>query len=189
MSGLERARRSWDRLVDTLARHDVYLILVTVVIIYAIYIGLGAILGFNVNGQVNALRRLTFLIAAYAMAGLALNLPWGSTGLFNVGVVGFMAVAIYVMGIATAPVDPASTVVTPGLGLPVVVGIALGILAAAIAGLVVALPALRLRSDYLAITTLGFAEIVRISLTSNTLKSFTLFGKEMGTAGNQEPRR
>lgn len=185
MSGLERARRSWGRLVDTLARHDGYLILATILVIYAIYIGLGAILGFNVNGQVNALRRLTFLIAAYAMAGLALNLHWGYTGLFNVGVVGFMAVAIYVMGIATAPVDPASTVVTPGLGLPVVVGIALGIVAAAIAGLVVALPALRLRSDYLAITTLGFAEIVRISLTSNTLKSFTLFGREMGTAGNQ----
>ncbi|MDZ7701496.1 MAG: branched-chain amino acid ABC transporter permease [Halobacteriales archaeon] len=185
MSGSDRARRSWNRLVERLVRRDVYLIVVTMLVIYAIYIGLGAVLGFNVNGQVNALRRLTFLIAAYAMAGLALNLHWGYTGLFNVGVVGFMAVAIYVMGIATAPVDPASTIVTPGLGLPVVVGIALGVLAAAIAGLVVAFPALRLRSDYLAITTLGFAEIVRISLTSNTLKSFTLFGVEMGTAGNQ----
>ncbi len=185
MSALEGGRRAWNRLSDLVRGRDLFLILATLGVIYAIYIGLGAVLGFNVNGQVNALRRLTFLIAAYAMAGLALNLHWGYTGLFNVGVAGFMAVAIYVMGIATAPVDPSSSVVTPGLGLPVIVGIGLGVLAAAVAGLIVAGPALRLRSDYLAITTLGFAEIIRISLTSNTLQDFTLFGIAMGTGGNQ----
>ncbi|MFB6360336.1 MAG: branched-chain amino acid ABC transporter permease [Halobacteriales archaeon] len=185
MSALTRGREGWERIVKLVTGRDVFLILATLAIVYAVYLGLGALLGFSINGQVNALRRLTFLIAAYAMAGLALNLHWGYTGLFNVGVVGFMAVAIYVMGIATAPVNPGSTVVTPGLGLPLVVGIGLGVLAAAIAGLIVAGPALRLRSDYLAITTLGFAEIIRISLTSTTLQDFTLFGVRMGTGGNQ----
>jgi branched-chain amino acid transport system permease protein len=72
----------------------------------------------------------------------------------------------------------------PGLGLPTPVGIALGILAAAVAGLVISLPALRLRADYLAIVTLGFSEIVRLSLTSSSLQEFSLFGATVGTGGN-----
>jgi len=119
------------------------------------------------------------------MAGLALNLHWGYTGLFNVGVAGFMAVGVYVMGIATAPVDPVSPTATPGLGLPMVVGVPLGMVAAGFAGLVAALPALRLRSDYLAIVTIAMAEIIRLTLTSQTFQEFTLFGVTMGTGGNQ----
>lgn len=174
-----------DRFRERLGESDLLLVTVTVVVIYLGYLLLGSALGFSTNGQVNALVRLTFLIAAYAMAGLALNLHWGYTGLFNVGVAGFMAVGVYVMGIATAPVNPTNPTVVPGLGLPATVGILLGVAAAGVAGLIAALPALRLRSDYLAIVTIGLAEIIRLSLTSRTLQEFTLFGKTMGTGGNQ----
>lgn len=174
-----------DRLKKRLGESDALLITVTMIVIYAGYLLLGNALGFSANGQVNALVRLTFLIAAYSMAGLALNLHWGYTGLFNVGVAGFMAVGVYVMGMATSPVSPSIPTVVPGLGLPATVGIILGVVAAGIAGLIAALPALRLRSDYLAIVTIGLAEIIRLSLTSQTLQEFTLFGQTMGTGANQ----
>ena len=163
---------------------DATLIVGTMLAIYALYLLFGLGLGFNLNGQVNALQRITFLTAVFAMAGLALNLHWGYTGLFNVGIAGFMAIGVYVMGITTAPVNPESASALPGLGLPTPVGIALGILAAAVAGLVVSLPALRLKADYLAIVTLGFSEIIRLSFSSSTLQEFTIAGYTMGTGGN-----
>jgi len=163
---------------------DSTIVVGTMLALYALYVLFGLVLGFNFNGQVNALQRITFLTAVFAMAGLALNLQWGYTGLFNVGVAGFMAVAVYVMGITTAPVNPDAVSATPGFGLPVPVGIGLGILAAAAAGLVVSLPALRLRADYLAIVTLGVSEIVRLSVSSSTLREFTLGGYTLGTGGN-----
>jgi branched-chain amino acid transport system permease protein len=170
--------------IDESEYGDVMLIVGTMLAIFVLYLLFGLGLGFNFNGQVNALQRITFLTAVFAMAGLALNLHWGYTGLFNVGIAGFMAIGVYVMGIATAPVNPESVTALPGLGLPVPVGIALGIVAAAIAGLIVSLPALRLKADYLAIVTLGFSEIIRLSFSSSTLEEFTIAGYTMGTGGN-----
>lgn len=152
--------------------------------IYLLYLIFGFSLGYDLNGQVNALQRITFLTAVFGMAGLALNLHWGYTGLFNVGIAGFVAVGVYVMGIATAPTDPATASAIPGLGLPMPVGIILGVLAAALAGLIVSLPALRLQADYLAIVTLGFSEIVRLSVSSSTLQQFSIGGTTMGTGGS-----
>jgi branched-chain amino acid transport system permease protein len=170
--------------IDESEYGDASMIIGTMLGIYVLYLLLGMGLGFNFNGQINALQRITFLTAVFAMAGLALNLHWGYTGLFNVGIAGFMAIGVYVMGIATAPVNPDSVTALPGLGLPVPVGIALGILAAAVAGLIISLPALRLKADYLAIVTLGFSEIIRLSFSSSTLQEFTIAGYTMGTGGN-----
>lgn len=163
---------------------DVTMIAGAMIGIYALYLLFGLGLGFNFNGQVNALQRITFLTAVFGIAGLALNLQWGYTGLFNVGIAGFMAIGVYVMGIATAPATPDTASGIPGLGLPVPVGIALGILAAAVAGLIISLPALRLKADYLAIVTLGFSEIIRLSFSSSTLSEFSIAGYTMGTGGN-----
>ncbi|CEO87501.1 ABC transporter permease subunit [Syntrophaceticus schinkii] len=55
-------------------------------------------------------------------------------------------------------------VITTNLGLPFPLAIVVGMLAAAVAGVIVGLPTLRLRGDYLAIATLGFGEIVRVVL-------------------------
>jgi branched-chain amino acid transport system permease protein len=175
MSGLGRLgrARTW------LAASDARLLLAVAVFLYGLFTLVSALLGFDFNGLVNTLRRITFLSAVYAMLVLALNLQWGYAGLFNLGVAGFMAIGVYTMGILSTA--PSST--PPGLGLPLVVGIAGGVLAAALLGALAALPALRLRGDYLAIVTLAFAEIVRRTIRLDQLREFTIGGVAMGTGG------
>jgi ABC-type branched-subunit amino acid transport system permease subunit len=144
---------------------------------------LAVLLGLPFNGFAGALQSMLFFTAVYAMAVLALNLHWGYAGIFNIGVAGFMAVAYYVTAIASSPVDPGTTGV-PGLGLPLSVGILLGILAAAVVGFIAALPALRLKADYFAIVTVALSEIIRITLRSRSLQTFELpFLGTIGTGG------
>jgi branched-chain amino acid transport system permease protein len=87
----------------------------------------------------------------YALLALSLNLVWGGVGMVNLGLAGFFAVGAY-----------ASALATKLGGVPVPLGLALGFGAGALAGLVVTFSTLRLRDDYLAIVTLGFAEVVRL---------------------------
>jgi branched-chain amino acid transport system permease protein len=149
--------------------------------VYAVFVVIGTVLGYNLNGQVNALARLTFLTAVYALVVLALNLHWGYTGLFNIGVAGFMAVGTYTMMMVSATPDAR----VPGLGLPLWAGMIAGMAAASLVGLIAALPALRLRADYLAIVTIAFSEIIRFTYLSSTFQSFTVpgVGVELGTGG------
>lgn len=151
--------------------------------LYIAYAVLALALGYDINGLVNTLRRITFLTAVYALTVLALNLQWGYTGLFNIGVIGYMGVGVYTMAILTAPVNPASASAVPGFGLPLPLGMALGMVAAAVVGFLTALPALRLRADYLAIVTIGISEIIRFSLNSTTFQEFTILGMKTGTGG------
>ena len=159
---------------------DVLLLGATLLGVYAFIGGLGLIAGLQTDGILAQLRFVTFLAAAFAVITLALNLHWGYTGLFNIGVAGFMAIGAYTMAIATADPD---AIGAPGLGLPVPVGIVLGVLAAGLVGLIVVLPALRIRADYFAIVTLAFAEVVRLLVTSGALANFEIAGREMGTGG------
>ncbi len=125
---------------------------------------------------------VTVLIGAYAVLTLALNLQWGYTGLFNIGVAGFMAVGAYTMAILTAPVDPGAGGV-PGFGLPLVVGVVGGMVVAAVVGGLAALPALRLKADYLAIVTVALSEIIRLFVNWSGVAEITLFGATFGTGG------
>ncbi len=96
-------------------------------------------------------------IAIYAMLGLGLNLQWGFTGLINFGVAGFVAVGAY------------ATVVLSMTGLPLFVSMVMGGLVAAIFGLGLGVATLRLREDYLAIVTIGAAELVRLVVNNESL--------------------
>ena len=170
--------------------HDAVLVLAVMLGIYLVFAVAGALLGFDVNGVANVLRRVTFLTAVYALLTLGLNLQWGYTGLFNIGVAGFMAVGVYVTAILTRPVVRVGEDVpigfgVPGFDLPLAVAVVAGVVAAALAGALVALPALRLRSDYLAIATIGLAETVRLSLQSETFGDVALFGYRFGTGGGR----
>ncbi len=78
-----------------------------------------------------------------------------------------MAVGVYTMAILTASPDGSPA----GLGLPIPIGVIGGMLASGLVGLVVSLPALRVRADYFAIVTLGFSEIIRLALLSGSLRS------------------
>jgi branched-chain amino acid transport system permease protein len=119
------------------------------------------------------------------MSALALNLHWGYTGLFNIGIVGFMATGVYVAGIISKPVFGSGTSAAGvgGFGMPLIVGIVGGMAAAALLGLIAALPALRLRADYLAIVTIALSEIVRFSLLSDTLSGANVGGYRVGLGG------
>ena len=127
----------------------------------------------------------------YALVAVSMNLLNGFTGLFSLGQAGFMLIGAYTYGILTIPVADRSSVYQYYDGgiiqfaVPVIVGIlAAGVMAAVFAWLI-GLPVLRLKSDYLAIATLGFAEIIRAlfqwdklgALTngSNLLRKFPTF--------------
>ncbi|SFG36325.1 branched-chain amino acid transport system permease protein [Halopelagius inordinatus] len=169
---------------DRVPGGDAGLILATLAVVYAAYVAVGLALGYSLRGQLNTIAVLTFYIGVFAMLSLALNLHWGYTGLFNIGIVGFMAVGVYVMALVSKPVyEAGGAAQVGGLGLPLVVGIIAGMLAAALLGLVIALPALRLRADYLAIVTIAMSEIVRFSFLSGQFQQFQLFGKRVGFGG------
>ena len=142
--------------------------------------------------------------AVYALVAASLNLLNGFTGLFSLGQAGFMLLGAYTYAILTIPSADRESVYYLYGGSPVnfslpelfgggALGLILGVLAALIlAGCVAAviawligLPVLRLKSDYLAIATLGFAEIIRaifqwdrlgpVTNGANALKSFPTF--------------
>ncbi|WP_396612293.1 branched-chain amino acid ABC transporter permease [Haloferax sp. S1W] len=163
---------------------DTGLIVITIAAAYLLYVLAGVVLGYDLRGQLNSIATLTFYIGVFAMLSLALNLHWGYTGLFNIGIVGFMAVGVYVMALVSKPLYVAGGAAqVGGLGLPLIVGIIAGMVAAALLGFVVALPALRLRADYLAIVTIAMSEIVRFSFLSGELQHFQLLGTRVGFGG------
>ncbi len=92
-------------------------------------------------------------IFIFAIMGLGLNVLIGYTGLLNLGVAAFMAIGAYLYGILTCDIYP--------FQLGFWWAIAFVLPAGCIAGVLLGLPALRLRGDYLAIVTLGFGEIVQ----------------------------
>jgi branched-chain amino acid transport system permease protein len=104
--------------------------------------------------------RILILIGINIVLAVSLNLINGYTGQFSLGHAGFMAVGGYVAAAFSVYVGPS---LGPGMALPTfLIALLLGGLAASVAGLLVGIPSLRLRGDYLAIATLGFGEIIRV---------------------------
>lgn len=100
------------------------------------------------------------LALTFGIMCLGLNVQWGQTGLFNVGVAGFVGIGAYVSALLTTP---AAQEHLGGFDLPIVVGwIGAGV-AAALASVLLGAITLRLRSDYLAIATFGFAIVVQLA--------------------------
>ncbi len=102
----------------------------------------------------------------YIILGLGLNIITGWAGQLVIGYVAFFAVGAYTFALLTAP-EPHH------LMMNFWVALGLGVLAAGISGLLIGLPILNLRGDYLAIVTLGFAEIIRILLKSDLMTAYT----------------
>ena len=105
--------------------------------------------------------------ATYALVAVSMNLLNGFTGLFSLGQAGFMLIGAYAYGILTIPVEQRAIVYQYYDGgivqfaLPVVPALIIAGLCAAAFAFLIGLPVLRLKSDYLASATLGFAEIMR----------------------------
>ena len=126
-------------------------------------------------------------VGLYVILGLGLNIIVGLSGQLVLGYIAFFAIGAYTMALLNAP-EPHNLMwgFWPAL--------ILGIVLSALAGILLGLPIIRLRGDYLAIVTLGFGEIIRILLKSDVLTSFTggprgiqnihgpmLFGKPFNT--------
>src|SRR4051812_33811092 len=111
----------------------------------------------------NALRSLIGLdTIIYALAAIGLNVHFGYTGLLNFGQAAFLAVGAYGIAITVAIA-----------GLPFGVGVIAGLLAAVVLAILLGIPTLRLRADYLAIVTIAAAEIVRLFIRSASLRDQT----------------
>ncbi|ESY95179.1 branched-chain amino acid ABC transporter permease [Mesorhizobium australicum] len=95
----------------------------------------------------------------FSLVTLGLNLQWGLTGLFNVGLAGFVAIGAYTSALLTTPDDPARL---GGFGLPILAGWVGAMVVGGIAAALTGMATLRLRSDYLAITTFGVAVVVQL---------------------------
>ena len=105
-------------------------------------------------------------VGIYVMLGLGLNIVVGFAGLLDLGYVAFFAIGAYTVGLLTAP-EPHGLMISFWLALPI------GVLVAALSGILLGVPVLRMRGDYLAIVTLGFGEIIRILAKSDVLTSFS----------------
>lgn len=139
----------------------------------------GGVLGFLailVVAVVIGIIRPTYLLFLLSLAGMylllsmGLNVHWGYTGLINFSVAAFFGIGAYGTALLTSNGSP----LLPGL-YPPIIGLVIGILGAALLAVLIGIPTLRLRADYLAIASLGLAEVVRL----------VILNERQWTAGSQ----
>ena len=119
----------------------------------------------------NSWVRVLNIALLYVMLALGLNIVVGFAGLLDLGYIAFYAVGAYVYGLLSSPhltdnFEVISALFPEGLGLSIWLTIPIGACIAALFGVLLGAPTLRLRGDYLAIVTLGFGEIIRLFLNN-----------------------
>lgn len=112
----------------------------------------------------NFIVSVVIFTAIYAVFGLGLNLQWGFTGLINFGHVAFMTVGAY------------TTALLSQAGVPLAIAAIIGGGLAALLGLLMGISTLRLRTDYLAIVTIGVAELIRLAAVNEEWLTRGTFG-------------
>ncbi len=127
--------------------------LTLIIVSTIIYIILVVLQYYKIIGEYNGM--LLTLAGIYVIVSLSLNLITGVTGQFSLGQAGFMCVGAYTTAIAIIR-----------FSIPIPIALILGGLMTALFGLAIGIPALRLRGDYLGITTLGFGEIIRVIMVN-----------------------
>ena len=104
-------------------------------------------------------------VGLYILMGLGLNIVVGFAGLLDLGYVAFFALGAYTMGVLTSP-----DITWLGFHLTFWQALPFAVVVGVLAGVILGIPVLGMRGDYLAIVTLGFGEIIRILALSNWLK-------------------
>ena len=104
-------------------------------------------------------------VLTFALMALGLNIVVGFAGLLDLGYVAFFAIGAYTTALLTSTTDM-------GAGMSFWVAVPAAVAASTIAGIILGIPVLRLRGDYLAIVTLGFGEIIRVLVVSDLLKPY-----------------
>ena len=129
-------------------------ILLTAFSIYLVF-------ALNPEGQLRILFNVLTFAGIYGLAAIGLNVHFGLTGLLNFGHASFMGVGAYVTLLLIPHAAGREGQITE-TGLPFLLALVIGILSASLFGLLLGLPAIRLRGDYLAIVTIAAAEIFRL---------------------------
>lgn len=129
------------------------------------------VLPILLQGFGNAWVRIADMALLYIMLALGLNIVVGYAGLLDLGYVAFFAIGAYMYGLLASPhltdTFPAIAAMFPeGMHMPLWIVVPAAAALAAIFGVLLGAPTLRLRGDYLAIVTLGFGEIIRVFLNN-----------------------
>jgi branched-chain amino acid transport system permease protein len=126
----------------------------------------------EIGGIIAYLVSLAIMAGIYAVFALGLNIQWGYTGLFNIGIAGFFAIGAYTSAMITTPMPTGVYAQYVhqifGLNLPFVFGLLGAAIVCGIVALLIGIPTLRLGEDYLAIATLGIAETFRLIFNNET---------------------
>jgi branched-chain amino acid transport system permease protein len=133
--------------------------LVTLILFFLLILLLPPIMGTYLTEVAN-------IVGTFVLMGLGLNIVVGFAGLLDLGYVAFFAIGAYVMGLLTTQGELGVGNFSFWTALP------FSVLAATCAGIILGIPVLRMRGDYLAIVTLGFGEIIRVLAVSDLLKSY-----------------
>src|SRR5260221_9988687 len=140
----------------------------------------------------SSIRQLLMLAAIYIMVAVSLNVINGMAGQFSIGHAGFVGIGAYTAAIVASHLHAGATVSSgpdaasfahSWLLVPLSVGA--GAIVASLFGLLVGLPSLRLRGDYLAIVTLGFAEIFRLVIASAQIDAAKGVSSVIASLGGQ----
>ncbi|MBW1998749.1 MAG: branched-chain amino acid ABC transporter permease [Deltaproteobacteria bacterium] len=120
----------------------------------------------EISGLIAYLVSLAIMAGIYAVFCLGLNIQWGYTGLFNIGIAGFFCIGAYTSAMITTP-KPAGVYAqyvhqVLGLDLPFILGLLGAAIVCGVIAFLIGIPTLRLREDYLAIATIGIAETFRL---------------------------
>ncbi len=140
------------------------------------------LVSFLPTGTISYVVSFAAMASIYAVLTLGLNVQWGYTGLFNIGIAAFFSVGAFTTALVTTlPPEGAFASFSQqlfGLGAPFVIGIiAAGVVSGLLAWLI-GIPTLRLREDYLAMATIGIAELTRL-----------IFQNERWLANGPQPMR
>jgi len=128
-------------------------------------------------GILNYLVFFAITAGIYAILSLGLNIQWGYTGLFNIGIAGFFAVGAYTSALLCGPPPgPMDWRIVGGFQLPFIVGLLGAAAACGIIALLIGIPVLRLKEDYLAIATVGIAEVIRLILKNESWLTNSVWG-------------
>lgn len=150
-------------------------------IVFGIVVAFGLALLLS-RGDLTYLVSFSIMASIYALLALGLNSQWGYNGHLNFGVVGFFMVGAFTTALFTTTLPTGLMAQYSqqafGLNWPFLAGVAVAAVVAGVVGLLVAVPVLRLRVDFLAIATLGIAEIIRL-----------IFQNERWLANGPQPMR
>lgn len=132
---------------------------ISIIIVFAFFLALPFLLGSYLSEVMNN-------VGIFVLMGLGLNIVVGFAGLLDLGYVAFFAIGAYVMALLTSEGDLGIAQMSFWTALPISVAVS------SFFGIMLGIPVLRMRGDYLAIVTLGFGEIIRILALSDMLKPF-----------------